>query len=462
MKYDDFDLVLLNRLKGLKSIALLGRDVSHFITLIGAAYKDATVRDLTFHDISNTVLSACVIVGDEIINDDMSGRLCGIEAEKIFALSRHSSLDKCSNSFIRHGFEILSANRVKINASEEETGLMFEIRKHNPERLPEAESLVKKYREVYVLCPRAIKTGGPELLHQLVYQINLLGGDAYITYIPSGEGEILTHPELEKYVYGRVRTTEEIQPGQDNLLVVPEGWPVNTDASSVIKKMFWWLSVDNFLIACKNAGMDPEKKTAEICDTYDIVACQSEYALKYVRAHGISEDRLVYLSDYLNDAFIEKKEDALSREKKDIVLYNPKKGFEYTKKLIENSSDIEFVPIENMTTSQVRDLLESAKVYIDFGDHPGKDRIPREAAISGCIVITGMKGAAGNDKDICTDPRYKLDEETVSTEKALELIRSCLKDYDERIRDFKAYRDRISGEKEEFAESVKRIFFNKR
>ena len=33
------------------------------------------------------------------------------------------------------------------------------------------------------------------------------------------------------------------------------------------------------------------------------------------------------------------------------------------------------------------------QVYIDFGHHPGQDRLPREAVQCGCVVITGTRGS---------------------------------------------------------------------
>lgn len=58
------------------------------------------------------------------------------------------------------------------------------------------------------------------------------------------------------------------------------------------------------------------------------------------------------------------------------------------------AQDLRWVPLIGMTTEEMRSCMSKSKVYIDFGNHPGKDRIPREAAISGCIVITGKRGAA--------------------------------------------------------------------
>ena len=41
-----------------------------------------------------------------------------------------------------------------------------------------------KFKKIYVLCPIGVKTGGPELLHQLVYQLNNIFGEnsAVIAY----------------------------------------------------------------------------------------------------------------------------------------------------------------------------------------------------------------------------------------------------------------------------------------
>ncbi|KAL3809235.1 hypothetical protein ACHAXA_005283 [Cyclostephanos tholiformis] len=46
--------------------------------------------------------------------------------------------------------------------------------------------------------------------------------------------------------------------------------------------------------------------------------------------------------------------------------------------------------------------------YIDFGPHPGMDRLPREAALAGCIVITNREGAAAHDEDVPLPQEFKF------------------------------------------------------
>ena len=66
------------------------------------------------------------------------------------------------------------------------------------------------------------------------------------------------------------------------------------------------------------------------------------------------------------------------------------------------------VPIQHMASSQ--QLLARARVYIDFGHHPGQDRLPREAAQCGCVVVTGMRGSAGLFADVPLPQYLKIEE----------------------------------------------------
>jgi hypothetical protein len=84
------------------------------------------------------------------------------------------------------------------------------------------------------------------------------------------------------------------------------------------------------------------------------------------------------------------------------VLYNPLKGMHYTDAIWKRSGSlIKIRPIgsgldgrDQVSPEEVRRMLKRAKVYIDFGPHPGMDRLPREAALAGCCVVTNREDAA--------------------------------------------------------------------
>ena len=80
--------------------------------------------------------------------------------------------------------------------------------------------------------------------------------------------------------------------------------------------------------------------------------------------------------------------------KENIILYNRSKGYHLTKKIIKRLPEFTFIPLINCTREQLSALFSKSKIYIDFGNHPGKDRMPREAALNNCCIIVGKNGAA--------------------------------------------------------------------
>ena len=67
--------------------------------------------------------------------------------------------------------------------------------------------------------------------------------------------------------------------------------------------------------------------------------------------------------------------------------------------------------------------------YIDFGPHPGMDRLPREATLAGCVVITNREGAANFDEDVPLPSEFKFSKFNV--DKIYSLIIECCTKHDE-------------------------------
>lgn len=126
--------------------------------------------------------------------------------------------------------------------------------------------------------------------------------------------------------------------------------------------------------------------------------------------------------------------------------------------LIENGPDIRWEPIVNMKRDEVINLLRKSKVYIDFGNHPGKDRIPREAAICGCCVITGKKGSARFYNDVPIDDSFKFEDSPSNLEKIIYKIKECFSNYQEETRKFDKYREIIKKSESEFEKDIIKIF----
>jgi len=319
--------------------------------------------------------------------------------------------------------------------------------------------------KIYVACPANVATGGPELLHQLVYELTNLGFDAFMYYYKRTENK---QPVHEAYIRHNNKYVNNVEDNENNVLIVPETKTELVYQYNLIQKVIWWLSIDNYFSFLKSnnklknviknslyyLNIYPKQKIFRFNNKETIIHfVQSEYARQFLKNKGINN--IFFLGDYLNNLFIERQTININNKKENIVIYNPKKGFEFTKKIIKYAKDIRFVPIENMSREEVINLLSKSKVYIDFGNHPGKDRLPREAAISGCCVITGKRGSAAYYEDVPIPDEYKFDDKEDNIPIIIEKIKDCLNNYEKRFEDFKVYREIIKGERDKFLSDLK-------
>ncbi len=328
---------------------------------------------------------------------------------------------------------------------------------------------INEKTRIYVLCPPNVKTGGTELLHQLNYWLGQNGYNSYITYycVDKSDNSNLTPKDFEIYVK-EYKTESDIEDDENNIIIIPE---IDVKMAVKYKKamtIIWWLSVDNYKNnrglrnVLKNQGIigllkSILHKNLILNDKYvykaDYHLCQSYYAIDFL--NNLNVKNCAYLSDYVNDMYLNAEYDIATKE--DIVLYNPKKGKEFTEKIIK-SSNFKFVPIENLTTEGVKNLLLKSKVYIDFGHHPGKDRFPREAAMCGCCIITGKRGAAKFYNDVPINEEFKFDDDEKSIGIIINKIQDCIEDYEKNIEKFDSYRKFIKNEKQQFIDDIKNIF----
>ena len=327
---------------------------------------------------------------------------------------------------------------------------------------------------VYIITPANFTSGGPELLHQLAFVRGFMGIPAKIVYYSRETEEFVRADTPEQYNKYNIIVEENFDAinSEENVAVIPETALFTLGRIEKCRKIMWWLSVDGYVMSMLylNGNTDYSTGYTKELDYYNIAGrddifhmVQSEYARDFViNKMGVSHENVEYLSDYINDLYLQPL-DVSPEKRKNIALYNPKKGYEEILPIIKKSgNEIIWLPIYNMTPLKVRAYMSIAKVYVDFGHHPGKDRIPREAAISGCCVITNKKGAAAYYKDVPILEKYKFENVSESTDEIISLIRCIFDDYMSYSMDFDGYRNIIMSEKEKFVEDALRIFKNKK
>ncbi len=313
-----------------------------------------------------------------------------------------------------------------------------------------------------IVSPIGNPTGGVELLHQMAHILLREGYEVNLYYWGKNkENKLIEY--YKNYLIG-VRIVNKLIDKKNVVTILPEVYSYFIKKLKKSKILFWWLSVDNYVdskkikFALKNKFL-PYSYWNIKNDNKIFHAVQSEYAKIYLSKFDIKSD--FDLSDYINDEYFNDfaiKSNLIADKRKDIVLFNPAKGGAEQKKLINFlQKNIKCTPLVNMTKKMMIKTLGESKVYIDFGEHPGKDRIPREAASLGCCIVTNKKGSAENDVDIFIPMTYKFDQTGDYFLNVQQKIEDIFQDFNTETSSFSEYRDRIRNEKELFIQQVQQF-----
>lgn len=292
---------------------------------------------------------------------------------------------------------------------------------------------------IVAICPADVVTGGPEAQHQLVDMANDISpGSAAVCFHPFGE----SHEVTEAYRTYDVPTIARSEIPRDALVVLPEIWP------DLIKTFtqrcgFWWLSWDNFW----DWGTDSEAVKEEGMRGAAVQLVQSDYARgRLAEQFGLQS---MMLTDYINTSFRE----TADVEKLPRVAVNPAKGKHLIEVFKEWYPDIDVIELADMSRDEVAAELAASSIYIDFGHHPGRDRMPREAALSDVVVITTNTGAAANRIDMPINRWYKVETMEAIGERVHEVLRNLPR----HIAAQSHYREVVHGQQAVFRREVQQL-----
>lgn len=333
---------------------------------------------------------------------------------------------------------------------------------------------------IYVFCPYGLITGGPDALHQLVYYLNKNNINASIVYCDIKKKK-LGIPDAYKVYIKDYLVCNDIVDSEENTLVYPETLSFYGKNYHKAKKVVWWLSVDNntdntnfFSKICillkkifsKKFFTSLIKKPNKIRylinffknkkinfkdDKIDWHLCASYYAFNYVSSRTKKCSLLIEpISLYFLSNIPENFGEDLNRE--EIILYNPRKNFKFTKKIINQKSlkNVKFIPLTGYNQSQLCLLYQKSKLYIDFGEFPGAERIPKEAVINGCNILTGKNGASGFYNDVPILDSYKIESNSSNIKHICDTILNMVENYARIFHDFDIYRDTVKNLEKNF------------
>ncbi|MFD1510455.1 hypothetical protein [Lacimonas salitolerans] len=297
----------------------------------------------------------------------------------------------------------------------------------------------------FVICCPDDYTGGPFALLQLNSAINSLGYKSQILFYDVAKEMRL----IEDYMTVSYKRRPNISIAdlkydvcsvvhKDDVIIFPEreiSLLVKFSKNGFSNCVLWWLSWDN-------APLSQLNRFEELSALHHSISIfQSHYAQR--EAASLNIDGPI-VSDYtLYDTRMSEERHV----KKYDICFLPRKAIGTEKIIADLQSSFSVFSIENMSHTEVQRALQASKYFIDFGHHPGKDRIPREAALFDCIPIVRKAGAAKHMEDVYLPNFLKLDHSVLSGQGFLtSYIHNLNKNYESILYSLKPYQRRIRSE----------------
>ena len=315
-------------------------------------------------------------------------------------------------------------------------------------------------KKILIHCPADSTTGGPEALHQFCSEAQKYI-DCKICYYLKNNSQ--TPKKFDIYNVSRSNFFDD----KNTFHLIPEiSTKYFANKISEGKIIIYWLSVDNFFnlkdrsrilnIFYYFLALLTHRKPIIFLKKY-LHLSQSEYSNSFLKKNNF---KFNFVGDYIRNECYDLNS---KKEKKNYVLYNPKKGMDKLSPLISELKDrYKFIPLENLSSSELKDMLQISKVYIDFGRLPGKDRIPREAILNNCCIIIGKRGAGLNNQDFSIPEKFKINlnkpDYIMTTKK---ILTDVIENYYQTLNEFNSYKAQIINEKKNFEIDVKSFIKNK-
>lgn len=334
--------------------------------------------------------------------------------------------------------------------------------------------------EFYFLCVKG-NHGGPEAIHQIVDKIN--SATPFQAHIAYFEKDFVPAEKFKCFNVDYI-PLKEVPDSSETVLCISETHTFYFRRFKKAKKIMVWLSLNYYLKNIEEEGYSFSERCKKIYHRsrlpkpfypllfirdkllrqkkhfiFDMDDVRHTYNCKYVSDYlyknGVKESDTVFLDGPVRQEYFESEKVA----KTDTVAYNPGKGAEQyadsvLKILTKDYPEFKIIPIKNMTVPQVKDTLLHAKVYFDFGFFPGPEKLVKEAALCGCNIITGLKGAAANDRDICIPNECKFDMDNCDPSAVAKAIAERAKNHEKYYNDYEPYRKFIRSLNDNFEKTV--------
>ena len=359
---------------------------------------------------------------------------------------------------------------------------------------------------MYVASPLGQRTGGPEALTLLVHSFRQRGIEAYLIPMRNFRGKE-NHPEYGIYDF---EVADRIADPDRDHFVLTEVSPIESrrELQQVPDEHIWmlWLSVNfapipqaryyaatqddcSFFPPGTQEGLPdlwpydhtpiasgPFKTLREALrrtqsagvrriTATPIEVASIEYARRTVRRRINFGTQSFYGQSFVRrhlnrEAFIitdyprPMPSVADVNRQSNVVTYNGAKGQWKIKELQALLPGVEFRPIQGMSFDEVCRTLASSALYVEIGHLPGRDRLPREAALLGTPTVMLARGAGFCWGDFPIGIDYRIPYTVDWAQHMAPVIQSALDDPETIRQAQEPFRAWVEGEKGRYDREV--------
>jgi hypothetical protein len=356
--------------------------------------------------------------------------------------------------------------------------------------------------KIYIAAPANVYTGGPTALFQLCYTLrNEFGLDALITFYNIIENTDPIHDNYKRFSCPWI-SINEIHDNSSDVLIVPETTTHFLSRFHRIKRVIYWLAVDNYIIAnykpknirlnftlfmLKNYINDipyrfvrrfrqyyynafiaeyvkelMDKKLVKVPNV-DLHIAQSIYAKMFLNKCNVNRGNIVIIHEPIESEFLDAGQKCNINNKKDIIVWNSRKAYSLAFKLVKYLKKVYKVyEARNIGKEGMLKLLSHSKLFIDIGIHPGRDRPLREAIALWNIALVNNHGGYYSNEDCMVPNEFKLKcyldhRSKVELKDVLKSITEYISDYHYYIEEFHEFRRYIFSEPELYVNDVQAL-----
>lgn len=325
-------------------------------------------------------------------------------------------------------------------------------------------------QRVVIICPAYLISGGPENLCQIYAALKKLGYEVYcfwvnpldipgsiikkyengIWYLCKTDGALVNKVYEKNYDVNYL--DKDLQLDESTLVIVPEIWSDFIYFFENAKKAIAWLSisylnVDNSSEIC--CSLIKQKHLGYLdC----IHLSQAPWIQKMLKSWGAES---FLLGDYIAKAYFAK---STFEKAEKLITFFPRKGGDLAVKFMNKYPDLDYLRLENFTQNEMIFALDISNIYIDFGNFPGKDRIPREAMLRNCVIFVHNQGCATDFESFPIDDYFRFSEQDILDGTLYKKVQEVLVDYKNMQQKQSFMKNQILQEYDLFEQKIEEIF----